>query len=287
MEELIVEKLVEFLKDDAFFCDVTTELLVPEGCRAKAVVVVERGGVAAGNRFLVPFLRRLNIDVVEYVKDGETVEEGETILTVVGDARKLLTVERTVLNFLMVLSGIATFTRRLVEAVRGVNDKVVIAATRKTHPGLSFFEKYAVAVGGGSMHRLGLFDMVLIKDNHLAIVKDVRRAIEMAKRSVGPFKKVEVEVRSPEEALEAAKAGADIVMLDNFTPEEVAKTVELLRSHGLRERVVIEVSGGIDENNILEYAKLDVDVISLSKVTLGAPPLSMRMEVVGLDQCSR
>ncbi|MEM2261555.1 MAG: nicotinate-nucleotide diphosphorylase (carboxylating), partial [Ignisphaera sp.] len=120
----------------------------------------------------------------------------------------------------------------------------------------------------------------LIKDNHLAIVGDVRKAVELARKTLGYFKKIEVEVRSAEEALEAAKAGADIVMLDNMSVEEVAKAIELLRLHGLRDKVLIEVSGGIDEDSIVEYAKLDVDIVSLSKLTLEAPPLKMSMDVV-------
>lgn len=285
MEEIALERLMEFLRDDVFFTDVTTEALIPRGCRVKAIVLTEEEGIIAGNRFIIPFLKRLNLEVAKYIDDGEHVEAGIAILEIMGEARTILTVERTVLNFLSVLSGIATYTRRLIEKVRRINSRVIIAATRKTHPGLTFFEKYAVAIGGGSMHRFGLFDMVLIKDNHIAIVRDIKKAVETTKKVLGLFKKVEVEVRCADEALEAAIAGADIIMLDNVSPREVAKTIELLHSHGLRDRVLIEVSGGIDETSILEYAKLDVDIISLSKITLGAPPLKMKMEIVEVGLC--
>lgn len=280
MEEIAIDRLLQFLKDDLFFIDVTTEAMIPKNCRARAIVVAEDRGIVAGNNFVVPFLKYFNIEVIRYVEDGGYIDTGDIVLELMGEARKILSIERTILNFLMILSGIATYTKSIVERVRKINSKLIIAATRKTHPGLAFFEKYAVSVGGGSTHRLGLFDMVLIKDNHLAIVGDVRKAVELARKTLGYFKKIEVEVRSAEEALEAAKAGADIVMLDNMSVEEVAKAIELLRLHGVRDRVLIEVSGGIDEDSIAEYAKLDVDIVSLSKLTLEAPPLKMSMDVV-------
>ncbi|MEM0262428.1 MAG: carboxylating nicotinate-nucleotide diphosphorylase [Ignisphaera sp.] len=280
MEGVAIDRLLQFLKDDLFFIDVTTEAMIPKNCRARAIVVAEDRGIVAGNNFVVPFLKYFNIEVIRYVEDGGYIDTGDIVLELMGEARKILSIERTILNFLMILSGIATYTKSIVERVRKINSKLIIAATRKTHPGLAFFEKYAVSVGGGSTHRLGLFDMVLIKDNHLAIVGDVRKAVELARKTLGYFKKIEVEVRSAEEALEAARAGADIVMLDNMSVEEVAKAIELLRLHGVRDRVLIEVSGGIDEDSIAEYAKLDVDIVSLSKLTLEAPPLKMSMDVV-------
>lgn len=285
MEEIAVETLLQFLREDVVFEDVTSEALIPRGCVIRAAIIAESEGVVAGNRFVVPLLRRLGLDVLGHVEDGRRVERGSVVLEMRGEARTILTAERTLLNFLMVLSGVATHTRRLVETVRRVNGRVVIAATRKLHPGLGYFEKYAVAVGGGVTHRFGLFDMVLIKDNHLAVVGGVSKAVEEAKKRYGMFKKVEVEVKRAEEALEAAKAGADIVMLDNMSVDEVSRALELLRVAGLRGRVLVEVSGGIDESNIEDYARLDVDIISLSRITLGAPPLSMKLEVLGTEGC--
>lgn len=283
----MIEKLFDFLKEDAVFGDITSDIIVPEHCRVTAAVLAEEEGIVVGNKFVVPFLRSLGLEIIKFVDDGSLIRAGEEVLELHGNARKILAIERTILNFMMVLSGIATYTRRMVEKVRGVNEKVIIAATRKTHPGLTFFEKYAVAVGGGATHRFSLSDMVLIKDNHLAIVGDVASAVRAARQKLGVFKKVEVEVRNSKEALEAAEAGADIIMLDNMRVDEVRETLRLLRDKGLRERVIIEVSGGIDENNILEYARLDVDVISLSKITMGANPLKMKLEVVEVDRCGQ
>lgn len=285
MDEIVIEALLRFIKEDVMFEDITSEALIPKECLVKAIIIAEESGIVAGNRFAVPLLKSLGLEVLKYVKDGESVKRGSAVLEIRGEARKILTIERTLLNFLMILSGIATYTKKLVEIVRSVNDKVVIAATRKVHPGLEYFEKYAVAIGGGETHRFGLFDMVLIKDNHLAVVKSISKAIYQAKRRYGIFKKIEIEVKNAEEALEAARAGADIIMLDNVSIDEVSRTIELLREHGLRDKVLVEVSGGIDESNILDYAKLDVDIISLSKITLGAPPLSMKLEVVEVDEC--
>lgn len=285
MEELAVEAILRFIKEDVVFEDVTSESIIPPGCRVRAVVVAEEAGVIAGNKFVVPTLKKLGLEVLRYVEDGQVVEKDGVVLEVRGEARTILAIERTVLNFLMLLSGIASYTKRIVEKVRSVNSRAVVAATRKTHPGLAYFEKYAVTVGGGSTHRFGLFDMVLIKDNHLAIVGSIAEAVSRARRRHGLFKKIEVETRTPEEALEAARAGADVVMLDNFSVEEVARAIELLRNSGLRDKVVVEVSGGIDEDNIVHYAMLDVDVISLSRITLNAPPLGMHLDIVEVEEC--
>lgn len=284
MEEIVIEALLRFIKEDVVLEDITSEALIPRGYVVKAAVITEEDGIIAGNRFIIPLLRRMNLETLRYVEDGEMVERGTIVLEIRGEARSVLAVERTLLNFLMVLSGIATYTRKLVETVRTVNSKVAIAATRKVHPGLEYFEKYAVTVGGGHTHRFGLFDMVLIKDNHLAIVKSISKAVKDTKRRYGMFKKIEVEVRSAEEALEAAKAGADIIMLDNVGVDEISKALELLRKHELRNRVLVEVSGGINEFNIIDYAKLDIDIISLSKITLGAPPLNMKLEIVEVER---
>jgi nicotinate-nucleotide pyrophosphorylase [carboxylating] (EC 2.4.2.19) len=181
---------------------------------------------------------------------------------------------------MMHCSGVATEVRRLVDMVRRVNQRVRIAATRKTLPGLRYFEKKAVAVGGGDTHRLSLSDAILIKDNHVRIVESIEEAVKLAKARASFAHKVEIEVSTVEDAVKAAEAGADIVMLDNMSPQEVARVVEELRRRGLRNKVVIEVSGGVTAENIGEYAKLDVDVISCGYITLSAKALDMSLEVV-------
>jgi nicotinate-nucleotide pyrophosphorylase (carboxylating) len=208
------------------------------------------------------------------------LKRGTAVLEVTGSARVVLGVERTLLNILMHCSGIATEVRKLVELVRRVNSRVRVAATRKTLPGLRYFEKKAVAIGGGDTHRLSLSDAILIKDNHIKIVGSVEEAVKIAKASASFVHKVEVEVSTPEDAVKAAESGADIIMLDNMKPSEVARVVEELRKRGLRERVLLEVSGGITPDNILEYAKLDVDVISCGYITISSRAVDMSLDVV-------
>ncbi len=197
-----------------------------------------------------------------------------------GDARTILSIERTVLNILMRMSGISTITRELVDIVGNVDNRVIVAGTRKTTPGLQFFEKEAIRLGGGDTHRFRLDDSVLIKDNHIAIVGSVKKAVEKAKKYVSFTKKIEIEVESIDDALEAAISGADIVMLDNMNPSEVKNVVNALINKNLREKILIEVSGGINPDNIADYAETGVDVISTGYITHSARSLDMSLEII-------
>ncbi len=211
-------------------------------------------------------------------RDGDEVREGDVIIELLGDARAILLVERTALNVMGRMSGIATEVRKLVEKVKAVNPKVRVAGTRKTL--LKPMDKRAILIGGGANpHRFSLSDAILIKDNHLALVP-LEEAIRRA-REFSVYKVVEVEVERLEDALKAAKAGgADVIMLDNMSPEEIAETVEALRREGLRDRVRIEVSGGITPQNITEYARLDVDVISLGYLTHSVRNFDVSLEIL-------
>jgi len=214
------------------------------------------------------------------VPDGSKVEEKATVLKMVGDARTLLSIERTLLNLLTRMSGIATTTSRLTEKVRRAGYKTRIACTRKVAPGLLYFDKRAVTLGGGDTHRLHLDDLIIVKDNHLAIVGDVGEAVKRVRAAVSFSKKIEIEVSTEEKALEAAKAGADIIMLDNFSPQQIKKTIALLEEKGLRGKVLIEASGGINERNILEFAATGVDILSLGEITDSVKALDMSLEAV-------
>jgi nicotinate-nucleotide pyrophosphorylase (carboxylating) len=182
------------------------------------------------------------------------------------------------------MSGIATATSRLVEKVRKAGYKTRVACTRKVAPGLSYFDKKAVMIGGGDTHRLHLDDMILVKDNHLAVIGDIRPAVKEVMEAVSFSKKVEVEVSTVEDALEAVEAGVDIVMLDNFTSKQVKKTIGLLENKGLRDKVLVESSGGIAEKNILEFADAGVDIISLGEITDSAKALDMSLEIVKVEK---
>nr|MDO8076489.1 carboxylating nicotinate-nucleotide diphosphorylase [Candidatus Freyarchaeota archaeon] len=272
------ERLLEFLKEDLGFEDITTNALVPEKTTARARIICKGEGVIAGVQEACVIFRLLNIEFKPLVRDGDRVRKGQTVMELSGSARAILSAERTVLNIMMKMSGIATETSKLVEATKKVNPKIRIACTRKTTPGFRYFEKKAVALGGGDTHRFRLDDMILIKDNHLSIVGGVREAVKQARLKTSFSKKIEVEVENAEQALEAALAGADIIMFDNMPPEEAKKTLELLEERGLREKVLIELSGGITPENIKKYSALNVDIISMGYITHSARALDLSLD---------
>ena len=279
-EEVVFRKLLRFLEEDMPFWDITTDLLIPDDTMVRARIIAKQACVAACVEDISYFLKRMGLEVRQFVKDGDNVEKGAALLEIVGPARIILGVERLILNILMHCSGIATEVKRLVELVRGVNGKVRVAATRKTLPGLRYFEKKAVLIGGGDSHRFSLSDAVLIKDNHIRIIGDIAKAVKLAKEKASFAHKIEIEASTVDEAIKAAESGADIVMLDNMRPDEVAKVIEELKNRGLRERVLIEVSGGITPQNILDYARLDVDIISCGYITMSSKAVDMSLEVV-------
>ena len=197
-----------------------------------------------------------------------------------GNARTVLSLERTALNFLMRMSGIATLTFNTLQKIREVNKNIILAGTRKTTPGLQIFEKNAVKVGGGDTHRFRLDDCVLSKDNHIAIVGSVGESVIMAKNNVSFTKKIEIEVENEKGAIDAAKAGADIIMLDNMNPDEIENVISSLESRNLRDHILIEVSGGIKPENIVEYAKTNADIISTGFITHSARSLDLSLEIL-------
>ncbi len=265
---LIEEKLKEFLREDLAFGDITPSPDVD----VVAEIVCKSSGVVAGIEVVKVLFEILNVRVKEIVRDGQKVKEGEVVAILEGRAKDVLAGERTALNILARMSGIATATREMVE-VAGIR----VAATRKTTPGFRIFEKMAVAVGGGDTHRLALGDAVLVKDNHIAVM-GIEKAVKAAKRA-SFTKKVEVEVSSAEDAVKAVKCGADIVMFDNMSPQDVAEAVKMLERLGLRDRVVLEASGGITPENARRFASTGVDVISSGYITHSAKPLDFSLRI--------
>ncbi|SCG86127.1 carboxylating nicotinate-nucleotide diphosphorylase [Methanobacterium congolense] len=272
--------ITRILYDDVGFEDITTKALIPPDLEIEAEIICKEDGVIAGVELADNIFKEFLIKTSIKRYDGDHVSAGDVVMTLQGDARSIITVERTALNLLMRMSGIASLTSKLVKDVKGVNKNVILAGTRKTTPGLQFFEKDAVRAGGGDTHRYRLDDAVLIKDNHIAVVGSVKGAVERAKNYVSFTKKIEIEVESSADALEAAASGADIVMFDNMSPEEVQNVLEELENAGLREKVLIEVSGGINPGNILEYAEKGVDVISTGYITHSAKALDLSLEVL-------
>jgi nicotinate-nucleotide pyrophosphorylase (carboxylating) len=198
------------------------------------------------------------------------------VMKVSGCARAILKAERTVLNVIMRMSGIASETRRMADLTKGVT----ILATRKTAPGLRYFDKKAVVMGGGATHRMRLDDMVLIKDNHLALLSDLGRCIRLARKNVGSSIKVECEARTKEEALAIIAAEADAVMLDNFTPRQAQQTIRQITRMGLRNKVKIELSGGINQKNIRHYLRAKPDFISLGYITHSSKANDFSLEIM-------
>lgn len=271
------ELIRHMLKEDVGRGDITSEILIDGKARAKGEIIAKQGGVVAGVEEASEVFREVGVEAKILKKDGEEIREGDVIMEVEGPARKILMAERVALNILMRMSGIATATKELLALARRKNPRVVIAATRKTAPLLLGLDKKAVAVGGGSTHRKNLSEMVLIKDNHLKLVGSVELAVKKAKKA--GKSPVEVEVTNVEDALRAAEAGADIILLDNMDVKDVRKVVRLLEERGLRKKVKLEVSGGINPKNVSAYAATGVDIISSSYMTMKAPAIDMSLEI--------
>jgi nicotinate-nucleotide pyrophosphorylase (carboxylating) len=279
---VLEEKLRQLLAEDVGQGDATSAAVVPEGLTVEAGVVSKEAGVAAGIEETTILAESLRLRVKAEVADGEKIRNRQTVMKISGDAQTILSAERTILNLLSRMSGIATATRRLMEKLQKANLTAKIAATRKTAPGLSFFDKKAVLIGGGDPHRLRLDDLILIKDNHVAIAGSVENALKRAKQAASFSKKIEAEVTSTADAMKAAEAGADIVMLDNFSPSQVEETVEALKKAGYFGKVLLEVSGGVTEQNILDYASAQVDVISMGALTHSVKALDISLKIAGV-----
>jgi len=281
LNKSVVENAIRsFLAEDLGYGDITTNVLLNSELQCKGEVVCRENAVIAGVEEALVLLELAGCNGVAKAQDGDRVRTGSVILTARGPARGLLGVERTLLNLLSHMSGVATSTADLVTiSNKESRGTIKIACTRKTLPGLRYFEKKAVEVGGGDSHRLRLDDAVLIKDNHLKLAGSITDAIRKAKKKTSFTKKIEVEATTPDQAVEAAEAGADIVLLDNMTPKEVEKSVSLLRARGLRDRIVVEASGGIRKENLASYAKTGVDVISVGAITNSASAIDMSLEI--------
>jgi nicotinate-nucleotide pyrophosphorylase (carboxylating) len=279
--KVLEEKLKQILAEDIGQGDVTSEAVVPAELTVEAEVIAKEAGVAAGIEEAVIFAESLGLSVKAEVADGDEIRSGTVILRISGNARTILSAERTMLNLLSRMSGISTATRRLTEKLRKANLTAKVAATRKTAPGLLYFDKKAVLVGGGNPHRLRLDDMILLKDNHVVIAGSVENAVKKAKAS-GLSKKIEAEVTNVADALKAAEVGADIVMLDNFSPKQVREAVEALKNEGFFGKVLLEVSGGVTEQNLLDYASAHVDIVSMGVLTHSVKALDISLEVTAV-----
>lgn len=274
----VVQEIIDRAsREDLGWGDITTAALIPQ-CQAKGSVLVKKAGVLAGIHILEQVFRSVdeNIQVEVLMGDGAKVGPGDVVAIVRGSAASILSAERVALNFLQRLSGIATLTSRYVEAVKGL--PVRIADTRKTTPGLRILEKYAVRVGGGVNHRQSLSDGVIIKDNHLTILRSsghsMKEIVTKARDNVPHTVKIEVEVETVEEAVAAVEAGADVLMLDNMSLEEMQRAVQAVTG-----RALLEASGGVTLENVRQIAETGVDIISSGALTHSVKALDISVEL--------
>ena len=278
MLRLLIEPIVRaaLIEDLGRAGDITTEAIVPRGAVAEAEIVARQPGVLAGlDAALLAFeLADPGLRIERRRADGAGIARGEVVAHITGSARGVLAAERTALNFLCRMSGIATATRRLADAIVGTKAKII--CTRKTTPGLRALEKEAVRLGGGANHRFGLDDAMLIKDNHIAIAGGVRPALERARRHAGHLVKIELEVDTLDQLAEALEVGVDAVLLDNMTPQTMRRAVEMVDG-----RAVTEASGRITVETAAEIAATGVDLVSSGWITHSAPILDLGLDIAG------
>ena len=275
------ESLVRFLREDIGQGDLTSQYSVDEGLKSSSQIICKSEiAVVAGLEEAKIIFEICNCDSKALVNDGDIVKRGIRVMKINGNTRAILKAERTALNLIMRMSGIATDTKKFVDIVKTVSKDIKVMGTRKTAPGLRYFDKKSIKLGGGHSHRNTLDELILIKDNHLAVSTSIQSAISNARLKAGKNMMIECEVSNKKSSVEAIKSGADIIMLDNFTPEMAQKTISYLRKSGLREKVLIEISGGVNISNIKDYALALPDMISIGSLTHSSNSIdfSMNME---------
>lgn len=262
------------LSEDIGPGDITTKALLPSTIRGKAEIIAKERLVLAGTDVAAEVFRQIDSDTsfIANYTDGNELSKGTAIATISGQLASILTAERVALNLLQRLSGIATLTREYVKKIEGTKARIV--DTRKTTPGLRALEKYAVRVGGGKNHRFGLFDGILIKDNHIAAVGSIGEAIKRAKEKAPHTLKIEVETENIEQVKEALAAGSDIIMLDNMDTKTMKEAVKLIKG-----KAMVEASGGINLTNVRKVAGTGVDFISVGAITHSARAMDISMEI--------
>lgn len=276
--------LLNFLREDIGRGDITSNSVLKPNLLASSTILCKDSeqAVVAGLREVGIIFDLCKCSCTALVDEGSMVSHGNEVMRIKGRARDILKAERTALNLLMRMSGIATETKKFVEVVKKISKDIEIAGTRKTAPGLRSFDKKAIKIGGGRTHRNSLDEMVLIKDNHLVLTGSIRESISSAKKLVGNNIKVECEVTELQSAIEAINFGADVIMLDNFSPHEVENATRVLKELGLRQKCLLEISGGISLANVSQFAKSNPDIISVGSLTHSAKSVDFSLEV---DSC--
>lgn len=276
MNSLYYEEIVkQALREDLGFQDLTTEAIIPEKHVSRAEITAKEEGILAGMDIAKRAFTLLDgqVSFEAKAKDGEHVYPGQAVAVIEGETRALLGAERVALNLLQRMSGIATGTNKAVQCIKGFPCHLI--DTRKTTPGLRGLEKYAVRMGGGYNHRFGLFDAILIKDNHIAAAGGITQAVSLVREKVGHMVKVEVETETLAQVEEALQTPVDIIMLDNMPPEKMKEAVQLINK-----KVLVEASGGITLDSLVKVAETGVDLISLGWLTHSTKALDLSLNIV-------
>jgi nicotinate-nucleotide pyrophosphorylase (carboxylating) len=276
MNTVKLRSLIEqFFIEDIGDQDITTGLIFTDDTNGKIVFLAKEDGIFCGGEIIRTGFLLLNskLTIQVFVNDGEPIKVGQQLAIVSGKIADLLKGERVILNLIQRMSGIATLTRTAVQTLNSTHTR--ICDTRKTTPGLRMLEKYAVRCGGGFNHRFGLYDGVMIKDNHISFAGSIKSAVELVRKNIGHMVKIEVETESEEQVLEAVQAGADVIMFDNRTPEEIKEMIKLVPDH-----IITEASGGIQLSNLANYRDTGVHFISLGFLTHSYKALDISVKVL-------
>ncbi len=274
------ESLIRFLREDIATGDLTSEYVINKDLKSSSFIICKsESAVVAGLEEARTIFDICKCGSKSLVKDGAVVKKGSRVMTVKGNTRSILKAERTALNLMMRMSGIATDTKKYADIAKAVSKDTKITGTRKTAPGLRYFDKKSIELGGGYPHRNTLDEMILIKDNHLAVTKSIKEAISMARQKSGKNIMIECEVIDTKSSIEAINSGADIIMLDNFSPQRAQKTISYLKELGLRKKILIEISGGVNLSNIKKYAHALPDMISVGSLTHSSKSVDFSMEM--------
>jgi nicotinate-nucleotide pyrophosphorylase (carboxylating) len=275
-ENILIDKIIEqALLEDIGTGDITTEFIIPSNLKAKGIIKTSEEGVVAGLDIACLIFKKLDSEIIfqEKIKDGTKVTRGKVLAEISGSARTILKGERVALNFLQRMSGIATITSKFCQEVKDLPIRIV--DTRKTTPGLRILEKYAVRMGGGYNHRFGLYDAVLIKDNHIAAAGGIKSAVNSVRNQISHTVNIEVEVENLSQLQEALEMKVDIIMLDNMNLETVKEAVKIVKGE-----VLIEASGGITLEKVRKIAQTGVDLISVGALTHSVKSLDINMEIL-------
>ncbi len=275
-ENILINKIIEqALLEDIGTGDITSESIVPSNLKAKGVIKTSEKGVVAGLNITSLVFKKLDSEIIfqEKIKDGTKVARGKVLAEITGSARTILKGERVALNFLQRMSGIATITSKFCQEVEDFPVRIV--DTRKTTPGLRILEKYAVSMGGGHNHRFGLYDAVLIKDNHITVAGGIRPAVDSVRKQISHTVKIEIEVENLSQLQDALRVKADIIMLDNMDLDTMEEAVKIAKG-----RALIEASGGITLEKVRKIAQTGVDLISIGSLTHSVKSLDISMEII-------